>query len=137
MSTCRPSISVRCLHVDTSINVRCLHFYYYHWVDTYAVLAVAYIIWYIYYWNLQFLKDVIIINTKVLSPQTWVTLDMLADMGDLGRVDWHGWLWTFWLTWVTLDVLADMGDLGRFGWHGWPWTCWLTWVTLDDLAIPV
>jgi hypothetical protein len=59
-------------------------FYYYHWVDTSAgellvpegiirpVVSASALTWfirYIYYWNLQFLKNVIIHKTKVLLPQ--------------------------------------------------------------------
>jgi hypothetical protein len=59
-------------------------FYYYHWVDTSAsgllfpegiirpvvsVSALTWVIRYIYYWNLQFLNNVIINKTKILLPQ--------------------------------------------------------------------
>jgi hypothetical protein len=62
-----------------------LRFYYYHWVDTSAggllVLDASALTWfirYIYYWNLQFLNNVIIHKTKALLPQAYVTL---ADFG--------------------------------------------------------
>jgi hypothetical protein len=60
-------------------------FYCYHWVDTspggllvpegiirpvVSVSALTWFIRYIYYWNLQFLNNVIIDKTKVLLPQT-------------------------------------------------------------------
>ena len=63
-------------------------FYYYHWVDTSAsgplfpegiirpvvsVSALTWVIRYIYYWNLQFLNNVIINKTKILLPQAKVT----------------------------------------------------------------
>jgi hypothetical protein len=38
------------------------------------VSALTWFIRYIYYWNLQFLNNVIIINTKVLLPHAYVTL---------------------------------------------------------------
>jgi hypothetical protein len=59
-------------------------FHYYHWVDTSAggllvpeaiihpvanASALTWFIRYIYYWNLQFLNNVIINKTKVLLPQ--------------------------------------------------------------------
>jgi hypothetical protein len=60
--------------------------YYNHWIDTGLLIAegiirqvVAYMGYYIYYyWNLQILNNVIIIRSKVLLPQTEVTL---ADFG--------------------------------------------------------
>jgi hypothetical protein len=70
-----------------------LRFYYYHWVDTSAggllvlegiirpVVSASGLTWfirYIYFWNLQFLNNVIINKTKVLLPQVYVTL---ADFG--------------------------------------------------------
>jgi hypothetical protein len=39
-----------------------------------SVLALTSFIRYIWYWNLEFLNNVIIIKTKVLLPQAWVTL---------------------------------------------------------------
>ena len=42
---------------------------------TYHVSALTWFIRYIYYWNLQFLNNVIINETKVLLPQALVTWD--------------------------------------------------------------
>ena len=63
-----------------------LRFYYYHWVNTSAdglLVADGIIrpcfIRYIYYWNLQFLNNIIINKTKVLLPQAWVTLADFVD----------------------------------------------------------
>ena len=61
-----------------------LRFCYYHWIDSSAgglsvtegiirpVVSASELTWfiiYIYYWNLQFLNNVIINKTKVLLPQ--------------------------------------------------------------------
>ena len=68
-------------------------FYYYHWVDISAsgllfpegiirpvvsVSALTWVIRYIYYWNLQFLNNVIINKTKILLPQAMVTSEELG-----------------------------------------------------------
>ena len=70
-----------------------LRFYYYHWVHTSAggllvpdgiirpVVSASALTWfirYIYYWNLEFLNNVIIHKTKALLPRAYVTL---ADFG--------------------------------------------------------
>ena len=47
-----------------------------------SILAQAWSIRYIYYWNLQFLNNAIIIKTKVLLPQAEVNLG-LAKFGYL------------------------------------------------------
>jgi hypothetical protein len=67
--------------------------YYYYWVDTSAgglqvpegiirpvvgASALTWFIRYIYYWNLQFLNNLIINKTKVLLPQAEV---ILAEFG--------------------------------------------------------
>ena len=41
-----------------------------HPVDTDSGSALTWLIRYIYYWNVQFLDNIIIIKTKVLLPQT-------------------------------------------------------------------
>ena len=66
-----------------------LHFYYYHLVDTSAggqsvpegiirlVVSASVLTWfirYIFYWNLQFINNVIINKTMVLIPHVYVTL---------------------------------------------------------------
>ena len=43
-----------------------------------SVSALTCFIRYVYYWNLQFENNVIIIKIKVLIPQTWVTLAEFA-----------------------------------------------------------
>ena len=65
--------------------IRYLRFYCYHWVDTFAcgllvpegiirlVVSASGLTWfirYIYFWNSQFLNNIIINKTKVLLPQT-------------------------------------------------------------------
>ena len=70
-----------------------LRFYYYHWVDTsddgllvhegiicpvVSASALKWLIRYIYYWNLQFLNNVTLMEIKVLFPHAYMTL---ADFG--------------------------------------------------------
>ena len=70
-----------------------LRFYYYHRVDTSAgglldpeciicpvvsASALSWFITYVYFWNLHFLNNVIINQTKILLPHAHVTL---ADFG--------------------------------------------------------
>jgi hypothetical protein len=67
-----------------------LTFYYYQWVDTSngvllvreviirPVVSASALIWvikYIYYWNLQFLNNVIINKTMVLLSEAYVTVE--------------------------------------------------------------
>ena len=69
-------------NVSLLLNI-IFRFYCYHWVDTFAggiirpgvsASPLTWFIRYIYYWMLQFLRNVIIIKPNIVLPQAWVTL---------------------------------------------------------------